>query len=162
MDVQLAFDKKDKDKPTVLNLLRGKSITGHIYLRRVSMSEVPEDEEAAAKWLQDLYLRKDKLQTSFHETGDFFSASGIKPIEPIFIPPRKSSLINWVAWMFVTMIPILYLLLSMIVSGRIFYILIGVSITVAFYMLLNYAIATTRIAQGSSYGKKDGEEKKEQ
>lgn len=28
MDVQLAFDKSDKDKPTIINLLRGKQITG--------------------------------------------------------------------------------------------------------------------------------------
>jgi lysophosphatidic acid acyltransferase/lysophosphatidylinositol acyltransferase len=102
MDVQLAFDENDKDKPTVINLLRGKSITGHLYLRRVSMSEVPEDEEEAAKWLHELFVRKDKLQTSFHKTGDFFKDTDIAPIEPILFKPRLSSVLNWVGWIAVS------------------------------------------------------------
>jgi lysophosphatidic acid acyltransferase / lysophosphatidylinositol acyltransferase len=131
MDVQLAFDENDVNKPTIINLLRGKKCTGHLYLRRIPMSEVPEDEEAAAKWLQELYVRKDKLQTSFHETGDFFKNSGIAPIEPIVMPPRLSSLINWVAWMVIAMLPILYLLINMILSGQFFYVLIGCAIVIA-------------------------------
>jgi hypothetical protein len=44
----------------------------------------------------------------------------------------------------------------MIVSGQVFYIFIGISITIAFYMLFKYAIGTTKISQGSTYGKQDG------
>ncbi len=137
MDIQLAFDESDKVKPTVINLLRGKSITGHLYARRISMSEVPDDEEEAAKWLQDLYVRKDKAQASFHETGDFFKTSGIKPVEGIVFPKRKSSLINWLAWMMITLLPIAYLLIEMLLSGKIFQVLIGCAIifTCKFFFL---------------------------
>jgi lysophosphatidic acid acyltransferase / lysophosphatidylinositol acyltransferase len=128
MDVQLAFHENDEHKPTIINLLRGKSITGHIYLRRVPMSDVPEDEKEAAQWLQDLYVRKDKLQASFHETGDFFKTSGITRIEPINFKPRLYTLLNWIAWMVIAMLPILYYLISMIMSGQIFYVLIGIAI----------------------------------
>lgn len=131
MDVQLAFKEEDADKATIVSLLRGNSVTGHLYLRRIPMSEVPEDEEEAAKWLQDLYVRKDKLQTSFHETGDFFKTSGIAPIEPIIFPNRKSSLINWVAWMVVAMLPILYFLINELISGQILHVLAGFSILFA-------------------------------
>jgi lysophosphatidic acid acyltransferase/lysophosphatidylinositol acyltransferase len=174
MDVQLAFKEDDVNKPTIVNLLRGKSVTGHLYLRRISMSEVPEDEEEAAKWLQELYVRKDKLQTSFHETGDFFKNSGIKPIEPIVFPNRKSSLINWVAWMFVALLPILFFLINELMSGQIFHVIIGFGILFAckscntfinliililfqfaVYTLLNYAIGSTKISKASSYGKKN-------
>lgn len=158
MDVQLAFDEKDADKPTVVNLLRGKNITGHLYLRRVGMEEVPENEEDAAKWLQELFVRKDKLQTSFHKTGNFFKDTDIEPIEPIVFTARKSSLLNWIGWIAVACIPILYLLFSMIASGKLSYILIGVAIPVAFYMLFNYAIGTTKISQSSAYGKQEKKE----
>lgn len=99
MDVQLVFDEKSTIKPTIINLLRGKSLTGHIYLRRVPMSDVPEDEVEAGKWLQELFVRKDKLQTSFHKTGDFFKESGIAPIAPREFKPRYIALLNWVCWM---------------------------------------------------------------
>lgn len=56
MDVQLVFDEKAKYAPSVVNLLRGKSVEAHLYLRRIPMSEVPEDEVAAAKWVQDLFV----------------------------------------------------------------------------------------------------------
>lgn len=131
MDVQLAFHENDVDKPTIINLLRGKQLTGHLYIRRIPMSEVPDDEEQAAIWLQELYVRKDKLQTSFHETGDFFKTSGIKPITPITIPARRSSLLNWCAWMIMAMLPILYLLITMILSGNFSYVLIGCAIMFA-------------------------------
>lgn len=159
MDVQLVFKEDDKFKPTILNLLRGKSITGHIYLRRVSMSEVPDDEEQAAQWLHDLYVRKDKLQASFHETGDYFKGNDIAPIEPITIPRRLSSVLNWIVWMIFAMLPILYLLFSMIVSGNIFYILSGVFVLVSFHMLYNYAIGMSKISKASNYGSKKVEKK---
>lgn len=99
MDVQLVFDEKAKSKPTIINLLRGKSLTGHIYLRRIPMSDVPENEVEAGKWLHELFVRKDKLQTSFHNTGDFFKESGIAPITPVEFKPRLIGLLNWVCWM---------------------------------------------------------------
>lgn len=45
-------------KPTVTNLLLGKAVEGHLFMQRIPMDEVPEDEEAAAQWLRDLYLKK--------------------------------------------------------------------------------------------------------
>lgn len=154
MDVQLAFDKNDKEKPTLLNLIRGKSITGHLYLRRISMSEVPDDEEKAAQWLQDLYVRKDKLQASFFETGNFFKNTEFAPIEPMTIPRRLSSVTNWVAWMIFCMIPILYFIISLIASGNIVYILSGVFVIVSFYMLYTYSVGMSKISHASAYGSK--------
>jgi lysophosphatidic acid acyltransferase / lysophosphatidylinositol acyltransferase len=181
MDVQLVFDENDKFKPTIINLLRGKCLNGHLYLRRVPMSEVPDDESAAAKWLQDLFVRKDRLQTSFHKTGDFFKdCTDITPIKPIQFEPRKVSLINWVLWMILAMLPILFLMLTLLLSGSITSIAIGSGILVAckltmrfdfplkmtlplilVYMLLRYAIGTTQIDHGSNYGGKKGAKKDE-
>lgn len=131
MDVQLVFDEKDKVKPTIINLLRGKSITGHMYVRRIPMSDVPTDEVEAGKWLHELFVRKDKLQSSFHKTGDFFKDNDIPRVEPMLFEPRPVTLINWVSWMIIAMLPILYLLLSLILSGNVMHIAIGSGITVA-------------------------------
>lgn len=152
MDVQIAFREDDQVKPTIVSLLSGRSMTGYIYLRRISMSEIPDDEEKAAKWLQDLYVRKDKLQTSFHETGNFFTNTDFEPIEPIVFPARRSSLFNWVAWMIFAMLPILYLLFSMIMSGNVIYISSGVFVLVSFHLLYTYAIGMSKISKGSNYG----------
>lgn len=131
MDVQLVFDEKDKYKPTIINLLRGKSMTGHMYVRRIPMTDVPADEVEASKWLHELFVRKDKLQTSFHKTGDFFKGNDIPRVEPMTFKPRLITLINWVSWMIIAMLPILYLLLSLILSGNLTHIAIGSAITVA-------------------------------
>lgn len=160
MDVQIAFNADDKTEPTILNLLKGRKLYGNIYLRRIPMSDVPADEKEAAQWLQELFVRKDKLQTSFHETGDFFKGTDIEPIEVMRIPPRTSSLLNWIFWMMAAMLPILYRLLTMILSGKILSIAVGTGIMIAFYMLLNYAIGMSKISKGSSYGKSAAAETK--
>jgi len=131
MDVQLAFDANHDVEPTILNLLKGKAIHGHIYIRRIPLTDVPENEEEAAKWLQELFVRKDKLQTSFHETGNFFKGNDITPLEPIQFPSSKGTLLNWVFWMLATMLPILYLILTLILSGKFISILIGSAIVFA-------------------------------
>lgn len=131
MDVQLVFDKKDKVEPTILSILNGKKLNGHLYLRRVPIKDIPDNEEEAAKWLQELFVRKDKLQTSFHNTGDYFKETDITPLKPFAFKPRLLSLINWITWMVIAMLPILYLLLTMILSGQITYIAIGSGIMVA-------------------------------
>jgi len=161
MDVQLVFDAKAKEPPTILSLLRGKALTGHLYLRRIPLSDVPEDEAAASQWLHELFVRKDKLQTSFHNTGDFFKETDIAPIKATQFKPRPSSLINWVSWMIVAMLPILYLLMTLILSGNILHISIGSGVLIAFYMLFNYAIGMSKISKGSNYGKTAGNKKDE-
>lgn len=131
MDVQLAFHANAKSAPTIINLLRGRPLEAHLYLRRIPMSEVPEGEAAASAWLHELFVRKDKLQSSFHSTGDFFKGNDITPIKVIRFKPRLASLINWVSWMIIAMLPIMYLLLTMILSGKIMYIAIGSGIMIA-------------------------------
>lgn len=56
-DVILDF-KSEETKPTITNLLNGKKVTGHFYVRRIPMDEVPKDEENASKFIQDMFVRK--------------------------------------------------------------------------------------------------------
>lgn len=56
-DVQLAFKSSDT-KPTITNLLLGKATDAHMYINRIPLDSVPEGDEAAAKWLQNIYQVK--------------------------------------------------------------------------------------------------------
>lgn len=57
-DIQIAFKESDSVKPTMTNLLLGKKIEGHMYMKRIPLEEVPEGDEAAAEWLHKLYQEK--------------------------------------------------------------------------------------------------------
>jgi lysophosphatidic acid acyltransferase / lysophosphatidylinositol acyltransferase len=116
VDMQLAFDEKAEHKPTFMNLLRGKPLTAHMYLRRIPMSEVPKDEVEGGKWLQELFVRKDKLQTSFYNTGDFFKESGVAPLKPIQLKQRKRTLIIFFACFAGTVVSFTYFLVSSVFS----------------------------------------------
>lgn len=57
-DFQLAFKSTEPNKPTMTSLLLGKKVQPYMYVQRIPLSEVPEGEEAASQWLQELYQRK--------------------------------------------------------------------------------------------------------
>lgn len=76
-------------------MLNGEYLEPYIYIRRIPLEQVPEDEKAAAEWLQKLYVEKDRLLDSFHETGSFFKQSGFKEVPLKVLKPRLSSLLNF-------------------------------------------------------------------
>jgi lysophosphatidic acid acyltransferase/lysophosphatidylinositol acyltransferase len=102
-----------------------------MYVQRIPMSEVPEDEEAAAKFIQDLFVQKDSLQDSFHTHGDFFKGSGVHPLEPIVFQPRISSFVNTLFWIIVTCVPIIYFLTKLLLSGNFLYLSMAIGIIFA-------------------------------
>lgn len=85
LDIQLVFKKDDKVEPTIGNLLHGRGVTGYMHVRRIDMQSLPDTEEEAAEWMQELFRFKDKLQDSFHTHGDFFTGTGSTPIKPVRI-----------------------------------------------------------------------------
>lgn len=56
-DIQIAFNPDAQVEPTIINLLRGKKLHAHCYIKRISLSEIP-DEEAAAVWLHEKFQEK--------------------------------------------------------------------------------------------------------
>lgn len=57
-DIQMAFRPSDPVKPTMKNILFGKRLEGHMYVKRIPIEEIPEGDEAAAEWLHKLYQQK--------------------------------------------------------------------------------------------------------
>lgn len=122
VDVQLAFDKDAKVAPTITNLLFGQEIEAHLYIRLVKVDEIPHNEEGAAEWLHELFRRKDRMQDSFHQHGDFFKSSNVPSIPRSLVHRRIQPFLNVVFWTVVTMTPILYYLAKLLFSGELFFI----------------------------------------
>lgn len=82
-------------RPSITAVLNGEYLEPYMYIRRIPLEQVPEDEKAAAEWLQKLYVEKDRLLDSFHETGSFFKQSGFKEVPLQVVKPRLCSLLNF-------------------------------------------------------------------
>lgn len=152
LDIQLAISKDSPVKPTIFNILNGKPITAHMHVRRIPFESVPEKEEEAAEWLQELFRQKDVMQDSFHTHNDFFTGSGVPKKVPIKLQPRIHSLLNMVAWNVITVVPITHCLGQWLINGEMLYFSIGSSILGAFYVLMVKAINMSKISKASSYG----------
>lgn len=151
-DIQIAFKPSDSVKPTMRNLLLGKRVEGHMYAKRIPIEEVPEGDEAAAEWLQKLYQQKDRMAESFYETGDFFATSGVPRTGSFRLKRRYYSLVNTICWAIVVLVPMLYYLLRLLLSGSMFGITVGVGVIFVFYMLMYKTLGMSEISKGSSYG----------
>ncbi|EFN64501.1 1-acyl-sn-glycerol-3-phosphate acyltransferase gamma [Camponotus floridanus] len=127
-DIQIAFKPSDSIKPTMKNLLLGKPLMGHMYAKRIPIEQVPEGDEAAAEWLHKLYQQKDRMAESFYKTGDFFAMSGVPRTDSFMLKRRYYSLINTIFWAIIVLVPMLYYLLRLLLSGTIIYFLIGIAI----------------------------------
>ncbi|XP_053683813.1 1-acyl-sn-glycerol-3-phosphate acyltransferase delta-like [Sabethes cyaneus] len=152
LDIQLAISKDSPVKPTIFNILNGKGLVAHMHVRRIPTDTLPENEEKAAEWLQNLFVEKDRMQDSFHNHGDFFTSSGVTKKYPFKVQPRISSFINMAAWNVITVVPMSYYLVQLLISGEILYFSIGSSVLAAFYTLMVKAIGMSKISKASSYG----------
>ncbi|KAJ3654833.1 hypothetical protein Zmor_013991 [Zophobas morio] len=152
LDIEICFDEKETNKPTITDLLFGKPVTAHMYMRRIPLEELPDTEHEQEEFLREMFIRKDKLKDSFLKTGDFFATSGVPRVEPFEIERRINSLINIAVWVVLICCPMVYYLIRLLFSGELLYFSIGASIIGAFYLLLNKTIGMSEIGKGSSYG----------
>ncbi|XP_050309235.1 1-acyl-sn-glycerol-3-phosphate acyltransferase gamma-like isoform X2 [Anthonomus grandis grandis] len=153
-DTVVVFKEDDPVAPTITNLLFGKSVTAHMYIKRVPLEEVPHTEPEQEKYLRQMFLRKDKMKESFLQTGDFFKNSGIAAVEP-WVPERRIwPALNVIFWLVSILVPMLYYLIKLFFSGQIIYFTIGTGLIFTFYVLLQRTIAMSETKHGSSYGTK--------
>lgn len=57
-ELELAFKEDAPVKPTIRNMLLGKSLEAHYYLRRIPMEEVPKKPAEQEQFLRDIFIRK--------------------------------------------------------------------------------------------------------
>ncbi|XP_017840748.1 1-acyl-sn-glycerol-3-phosphate acyltransferase gamma-like [Drosophila busckii] len=153
-DINLAFKQDEKVPPTMHSLLNGKSVEPYMLMRRIPLERVPDDEKEAAAWLQQLFVEKDRIIDSFHETGSFFEKSGVEEVPYTVTEPRLSSLVNFFGWATYSMSLVAYYLISSLLAANWTGLIIALSVLGTFYWLMGSAIKSTQISKGSSYGAK--------
>ncbi|XP_073075963.1 1-acyl-sn-glycerol-3-phosphate acyltransferase delta isoform X4 [Manis javanica] len=143
---------RNNENPTLLGVLNGKKYHADLYVRRIPLEEVPEDEDRCSTWLHKLYQEKDAFQEEYYRTGTF-------PETPLVPPRRPWTLVNWLVWASLLLYPFLRFLSNMISSGS--------SLTLASFVLVffvasmgvRWMIGVTEIDKGSAYGNADSKQK---
>ncbi|KAF7651078.1 hypothetical protein LDENG_00114230 [Lucifuga dentata] len=149
-DVTLNF--RDKQVPTLLDVVKGHKYKADLRVRRFPVEEIPEDEKECADWLHRLYQEKDASQEQYFTTGRF-------PGNAVVLHRQPWSLLNFLFWAGLLLSPLLQFVFGVIASGNLLHIL---------FLLLLLFVATASIKKlisvsevkktGSSYG--DQESKK--
>ena len=70
------------------------------------------------------------MAESFVQTGDFFATSGVPRIESFKLERRYWSFVNTMFWAIVILVPMLYYLVKLLLSGSTMYFSVGVGIIV--------------------------------
>lgn len=139
---------RNNEQPTLLGLMNGKKYHADLYVRRIPLDTIPEDEAECAAWLHKLYQEKDSFQEHYAQTGRFLG--------PINSPPRRPwTLINWIFWSCLLLFPLGLLFTKLICAGSMLTILASVAFCIAASVGARWMIGQTEIHRGSSYGNKD-------
>lgn len=70
------------------------------------------------------------MADSFSKVGDFFELSGVPRVDSFRLERRYWSLVNSLFWAIVVLVPMLYYLILLFLSGSTIYISVGVGIIV--------------------------------
>uniref|UniRef100_A0A3B4Y6K2 1-acyl-sn-glycerol-3-phosphate acyltransferase delta n=1 Tax=Seriola lalandi dorsalis TaxID=1841481 RepID=A0A3B4Y6K2_SERLL len=139
---------RNNESPTLLGILNGKKYHADLYVRRIPLEMIPEDEAECAAWLHKLYQEKDSFQEHYTQTGCFPG--------PTVSPPRRPwSLINWLFWCCLLLYPLGLLLTQLFSSGSMLSILASVALCSAASLGVRWMIGQTEIDRSSNYGNKE-------
>ncbi|KAF6723719.1 1-acyl-sn-glycerol-3-phosphate acyltransferase delta [Oryzias melastigma] len=139
---------RNNEKPTMLGVLNGKKYHADLYVRRIPLELIPEDEKECAAWLHKLYQEKDSFQEHYEKTGCFPGCD--------MSPPRQSwTLINWIFWSCVVLYPLVLMLTHVISSGSVLTIIVAVVVCSAASVAVRGMIGQTEIGKGSKYGNRE-------
>ncbi|KAK2896928.1 hypothetical protein QQF64_005460 [Cirrhinus molitorella] len=139
---------RNNEMPTLLGVLNGKKYHADLYVRRIPLDTIPEDESECAAWLHKLYQEKDEFQEHYRQTGRFPG--------PITNPPRQLwALLNWLFWVCLLVYPLCMLLLQLLLSGSTFTVVCTFVFCLAVSVGIRWMIGQTEIDKSSNYGNKD-------
>ncbi|KAJ8385483.1 hypothetical protein AAFF_G00185790 [Aldrovandia affinis] len=138
---------RNNEAPTLLGLLNGKKYHADLYVRRIPLESIPEDETECSAWLHKLYQEKDQFQEEYSQTGRF-------PGPTVSVPRRPWALLNWLCWTCLLTFPLVGLLGRVASTGSSTTILSTVALCGAASVGVRWMIGQTEINKGSSYGNK--------
>ncbi|XP_010865629.1 1-acyl-sn-glycerol-3-phosphate acyltransferase delta [Esox lucius] len=136
---------RNGETPTLRGVISGTTYHPDIYIRRIPLGSVPEDETECSAWLHKLYQEKDKFQEDYIQTGRFPG--------PIVTAPRSPwTLINWLVWTSLLLYTLCLVLFQVVTSGSILTTLATVFLCFAVSFGVRRMIGETEIRKSSRYG----------
>jgi len=108
-NAQVAYEERGANNIADI-IKRGLKPLGHLYFERISSDDVPDNDEECAKWLHELYLKKDTLQEYFNKNNSF---PGHLDRRFVNYKPRLSTIANWTFWTLYTFLPLVYLVANL-------------------------------------------------
>uniref|UniRef100_A0AAY4DEJ1 1-acyl-sn-glycerol-3-phosphate acyltransferase delta n=1 Tax=Denticeps clupeoides TaxID=299321 RepID=A0AAY4DEJ1_9TELE len=144
---------RNNETPTLRGVLNGKKYHADLYVRRIPLDSIPEDEAECAAWLHRLYQEKDKFQEQYMQTGHFPG--------PVKSPPcRPWALINWLFWASLLLYPFFILAVQLFYAGSTPTIVATIAVCIGASVAVRWMIGQTEIDRGSSYGNRKSTRKK--
>uniref|UniRef100_A0A4W3HG95 1-acyl-sn-glycerol-3-phosphate acyltransferase delta n=1 Tax=Callorhinchus milii TaxID=7868 RepID=A0A4W3HG95_CALMI len=150
-DATLNF--RNHENPTLLGVLNGKKYHADLYVRRIPLEDIPEDEVECAAWLHKLYQEKDALQEQYFRRGTF-------PGKQIVPPKRLWVLVNWIFWAVLLLFPLFKLVANLVSSGSSLTLISFSLFIIVASVGIRWMIGVTEIEKGSNYGNNDMKLKK--
>jgi len=145
--------------PTLKNILYGRRCYAEMLVRRIPLSEVPqESDEATGQWLHGLYREKDNLFEDFMSNGRFVTEEAVPPnrrrLRNVKTGRRLQPLLNHIFWALLTIPPLISYLITLLASGSP-YVIGSVLISVLLlYVGRRLLLGITQIEKGSNFGLK--------
>uniref|UniRef100_A0A8C7TH93 1-acyl-sn-glycerol-3-phosphate acyltransferase delta n=1 Tax=Oncorhynchus mykiss TaxID=8022 RepID=A0A8C7TH93_ONCMY len=133
---------RNNETPTLWGVLNGEKYHPDLYVRRIPLESIPEDEAECSAWLHKLYQEKDKFQEDYSQTGCF-------PGPKVTPPCRPWALINWLGWTCLLLYPLCLLLVQLVNSGSLLTIMATVAFCAAVSFGVRWMIGQTEIKRSS-------------
>lgn len=136
-NAQVAFE--EEGAMNIGDIMRhGLKPAGHLYFEKISLDDIPNNDEGCARWLHDLFLKKDDLHEYFIKNRAF---PGHVDRRFADYKPRFATVANWVFWTMFTFLPLAYWVWTLYIRYGLFQVSIVMSTFFTLsYMYLNWII----------------------
>lgn len=129
-------------------MLMGEGGEVHFWIRRIPLKDVPCDTvEETSNWCKKVYQEKDEGMSYFMEHGRF-------PAESCEYPRKTRNLITCIVWSIILGLPLLWYIVSVIISGSVVSLLIAGIIALIGYIMVKVLLHFSDSKKGSSFGLK--------
>jgi len=143
-DLEVAFP--NNKEPNLTRMLMGEGGDVHLWIRRIPLKEIPCDSvEATSNWCRKAFQDKDEAMSYYVEHGKF-------PAERYEYPRKSRNLIAVIVWNIILCLPLVWYIISVIVSGSITSFLIAGTIALIGYIMMKVLLHFSDSKKGSSFG----------
>lgn len=147
-DLNVGIEYKNNIRPDFNAIQNGIPLNGEMLVRRISMSEVPNDDEGSAKFIHKLYQEKDEIYDVYSRTGSFASL-GLKRVD---LSLNYYDLCIVSMWALICCSPMVYYLYVLLSNASLLVNLLILALVFISSLAIKLFISVTQTETGSKYG----------